>query len=99
MTGEGIVTEGMRSYSPGSGTFFLHAGRASKVWGFGSTLYPPGDIDIIAEVHTKPPSIFDETPTPLLAKFVFHRHVPEDETTPPKGFATKQCATLPPPKQ
>ena len=97
MKGEGIVTEGMRSYSPGSGTFFLHAGRPAKMWGFGSTLSPPGDIDIVAEIHTKPASIFDEVETPLLATLTFRRHVPEEETTPPKGFTTKQCATLPAP--
>jgi hypothetical protein len=98
MTGEGIVTENMRNYSPGSGTFFLHAGRPAKMWGFGSTLYPPGDIDIVAEVHAKPASIFDEVQTPPLGTFTFRRHVPEDETAPPKAFAAKQCATLPSPR-
>lgn len=31
---------------------------------------------------------------PLLASFTFKRYVPEDETTPPKTLAARQCATL-----
>jgi hypothetical protein len=95
MTGAGIVTEGMKSYSPGSGTFSLEAKRAEKAWGFGSTLSPPGDIDIVAEIHAAPKSVFSDDETPLLAKFTFRRHVPEDEKTPPADFAKRQCATVP----
>ena len=100
MKGEGLTSEGMRNYSPGSGSFVLHARKAVKPWGFGGTLPTPGDIDIIAEVHAPPASIFHDEDAPLLATFTFKRHVPEDETAPPKDFAKKQCATvtLPPRK-
>ncbi|HET6971362.1 MAG TPA: hypothetical protein VFH92_09570 [Phenylobacterium sp.] len=94
MTGQGIVTEGSRMYSPGSGTYSLHARRAERVWGFGGTLDPPGDVDIVAEIHEKPASIFDET-SPLIAAFPFQRHVPEDEKAPPTDFQQRRCAPLP----
>jgi hypothetical protein len=94
MKGEGVVTPSSRMYSPGSGTFSLHAGKAEKVWGFGATLEPPGDIDIIAEVHAPPADIFSDDETALLAAFKFDRHVPEGETTPPQDFAKRQCTTL-----
>jgi hypothetical protein len=94
MTGKGIVTEGVKAYSPGSGTFSLRPGRAEKAWGFGSTLDPPGDIDIVAEIHAPPKSVFSDDETPLLAKFTFQRHVPQDEKTPPADFAKHQCATI-----
>src|SRR5471032_2103668 len=83
MTGKGIVSEGMRAYSPGSGTFSLRPKHAEKAWGFGSSLDPPGDIDIVAEIHVPPKSVFSDDETPLLAKFTFQRHVPENEKTPP----------------
>jgi len=95
MTGAGIVTESVKAYSPGSGTFSLRARRAETAWGFGSTLDPPGDIDIVAEIHAPPKSVFSEEETPLLAKFVFQRHVPDGEKTPPADFAKRQCATIP----
>lgn len=95
MTGQGIVTEGMKAYSPGSGTFSLRPKRPEKAWGFGSTLSPPGDIDIVAEIHAPPKSVFSDDETPLLATFTFRRHVPEDEKTPPTDFAKRQCATIP----
>ncbi len=94
MTGKGIVTEGMKAYSPGSGSFSLRPRRPEKAWGFGSTLDPPGDIDIVAEIHVPPKSVFSDDETPLLAKFTFQRHVPEDEKTPPTDFAKHQCATI-----
>ena len=95
MTGKGVVTEGMRAYSPGSGTFSLRPKHAEKAWGFGSSLSPPGDIDIVAEIHTPPKSVFSDDETPLLARFAFQRHVPEDEKAPPTDFAKRQCATIP----
>jgi hypothetical protein len=95
MSGKGIVTEGMKAYSPGSGTFSLSPKRAQRAWGFGSTLDPPGDVDIVAEIHVPPKSVFSDDETPLLAKFTFQRHVPEDEKVPPKDFAKHQCATIP----
>jgi hypothetical protein len=93
MSGKGIVTEGMKAYSPGSGSFSLHPKKAEKPWGFGTSLSPPGDIDIVAEIHVPPKSIFDEE-APLLAKFTFQRHVPEEEKAPPNDFAHRQCVTL-----
>ena len=92
--GEGLTSEGSRSHSPGSGTYSLSAGKADKPWGFGATLSPPGDIDIVVELHAKPVSIFSDEPTPLLASFTFHRHVPEGEEKAPPTLAQKQCATL-----
>jgi hypothetical protein len=94
MRGEGIVSESSRSYSPGSGTYSLHARKAVKVWGFGTTLNAPADIDIVAEIRTPPKSVFSDEETPLLAKFSFQRHVPEGETAPPKPFGSRQCVTL-----
>lgn len=94
MKGEGLTSEGMTFYSPSKGTYVLHPGRAAKPWGFGGTLNPPGDIDIIAELHAVPADIFADDEPPLLATFTFKRQVPEDEKTPPKAFATKQCATV-----
>jgi hypothetical protein len=96
MTGQGITTDSSRAYSPGSGTFSLHAGRPEKAWGFGSNIDGAGDVDIVAEIHTPPKSIFDEDDTPLLASFAFKRHVPEDEKTPPTEFAKRQCVTISP---
>ena len=93
--GKGLLSEGMKMHSPGSGTFLLHPGKADKPWGFGGTLVPPGTIDIVAEIHVKPADIFDETPTPILAAFTFHREVPAGEKKAPPVFAKKQCATLP----
>ncbi len=95
MTGKGLTSEGSRMYSPGSGTSSLHAGKAERPWGFGATLDPPGDVDIVAEIHVSPKSIFDEEETPLLGKFTFQRHVPEGETKPPTDFQKHQCVTLP----
>jgi len=92
--GEGILSEGSRMHSPGRGTFLLHPGKADRPWGFGATLSPPGTIDIIADIRAKPADIFDETPTPLLASFTFHRAVPAGEKRAPPVFAKKQCATV-----
>jgi len=94
IAGEGVSSEGSRSHSPGSGTYSLTAGRAEKPWGFGATLSPPGEIDIVIELHKKPASIFSDEPTPLLASFTFHRHVPEGEAKAPPILATRQCQTL-----
>lgn len=94
MRGEGIVSESSRSYSPGSGTYALHARQAVKVWGFGTTLNTPADIDIVAEIRKPPKSVFSDEETPLLASFSFQRHVPEGETAPPKPFGARQCVAL-----
>src|SRR5258708_28191632 len=49
--GAGVVSESLKAHSPGSGTFTLDAGKATKVWGFGSTLYPPATLDFTIELH------------------------------------------------
>jgi hypothetical protein len=95
MKGEGVTTESSRIYSPGSGSFFLTAGKADHAWGFGTNLEPGANIDIVAELHQTPEDIFDDNETPLLAAFTFQRTVPEGETEPPKTFMEKQCVTLP----
>src|ERR1035441_4028497 len=77
MSGAGVVAGSNKTHSPGSGTYVLHAGKAEKPWGFGTTLYPPAKIDITIELHEMPADIFSEAPTPLLAKFDFRRDVPE----------------------
>ena len=92
--GEGLASEGMKAHSPNRGTYFLRPRKADSPWTFGSTLSPPGVIDVIAEVRAKPASIFSDEAPPLLASFTFHRDVPEGETAPPKTFSVKQCATL-----
>jgi len=94
ITGAGIVTEGSKSHSPGSGTYVLHPRKAEKPWEFGTTLNPPATIDIGIELHQTPADIFDDTPTPILAQFMFHREVPATEKKPPATLARKQCATL-----
>ena len=94
MRGEGIVSESSRSYSPGSGTYSLRTRTAAKVWSFGTTLNTPADIDIVAEVHAPPKSLFSDEATPLLAAFTFRRHVPDDEGSPPKPFGARQCVTV-----
>ncbi|TAJ68917.1 MAG: hypothetical protein EPO51_25655 [Phenylobacterium sp.] len=92
--GEGLSSEGMKAHSPSSGTFFLRPKTPDKPWGFGSTLSPPGDIDVVIELRAKPRDIFSDEETPLLASFTFRRHVPEGETQAPKAFATRQCSVL-----
>ena len=59
----------------------------------GATLSPPGEIDVIAELHAMPKDIFAEEEPPLVMAFTFHRAVPEGETRPPTTFATRQCQT------
>ncbi len=92
--GEGLIGDGSRMHSPGSGTFVLHKGVAEKPWGFGATLSPPGQVDFVVGVHKKPVDIFSETLPPLLASFDFKRKVPEGEKKAPATFATKQCKTV-----
>jgi hypothetical protein len=93
--GEGLKeNEGGRSHSPGSGTFGLQAGKPEKPWGFGATLYPPGVIDIVAEVHATPKDVFSDDEPPLLASFTFHREVPEGEEKAPATLAARQCKTV-----
>ena len=94
ITGAGIVTASMKSHSPGSGTYVLHPRKAEKVWGFGTTLNPPGTIDIGIELHQTPADIFNDAPTPLLAQFSFRRDVPASEKKPPATLAKKQCAAM-----
>lgn len=93
--GEGLKEDdGGRSHSPSRGTFILHRNKAEKPWGFGATLYPPGEVDIVAEVHAWPADIFSDDEPPLLAAFPFHRKVPEGEETPPTDLAQKQCQSV-----
>ena len=92
--GKGVVTESLTANSPTSATYSLEAGKAEKVWSFGSTLDAPGKIDFSVELHQSPADIFSDAPTPLLAKFVFQRDVPKSETKPPETLARKQCAVL-----
>jgi len=92
--GEGLSTENMQAHAPNSGTLVLHARQPSQPWGFGATLSPPGEIDVVVELRAWPKDIFSEEETPLLASFTFRRRVPEGETQPPKDFATRRCATL-----
>jgi hypothetical protein len=94
MSGAGVVAGSNKTHSPGSGTYVLHAGKAEKPWGFGTTVYPPAKIDITIELHETPADIFSEAPTPLLAKFDFRRDVPESETKPPTTLARRQCVAV-----
>ncbi|WP_293905221.1 hypothetical protein [Phenylobacterium sp.] len=91
--GEGLKSEGSRSHSPGSGTYSLRAKKPEKPWGFGATLSPPGEIDIIAELHATPADIFADDEPPLIASFTFHRALPEGEKIPPATLAERQCVT------
>lgn len=92
--GKGVVTESLTANSPTSATYSLEAGKAEKVWGYGSTLDAPGKIDFSVELHQMPADIFSDAPTPLLAKFVFQRDVPKSDKHPPATLAKKQCAVL-----
>lgn len=94
MKGDGLKETGespSRGHSPGSGTFTLDRGEPKKPWGFGMTLYPPGEIDIVAEVREWPKDIFAEEEPPLLTAFTFRRAIPEGEEKPPATLAEKQC--------
>ena len=92
--GEGLVSEGMKGHSPNRGSYFLRPRTPDSPWKFGLTFRPPGTIDVIVEIRQKPADIFSDDEPPLLTAFTFHREAPEGETTPPKTFAAKQCATL-----
>ncbi len=92
--GEGLRTESMQAHAPNSGTLVLRPRQPSNPWGFGATLSPPGDVDVVVELRAWPKDIFSDVETPLLAAFNFKRHVPEGETQAPKVFAARQCATL-----
>jgi len=92
--GEGIVSDSSKSHSPSSGTFVLHAGKADKPWAFGANVNAPAKIDISVEVRETPTDIFSKAETPLIAKFVFRRDVPESEKSSPPVFAKKQCAAV-----
>jgi hypothetical protein len=94
MRGEGIVSESSRSYSPGSGSYALRAGKPMKVWGFGSTLNTPADIDIVAEIRSPPKSVSSDEETPLLATFSFQRHVSEAHGVPPSPFGARRCVAV-----
>jgi hypothetical protein len=94
MSGAGVVSGSNKTHSPGSGTYALHAGKAEKPWGFGTTVDPPAKIDITIELHETPTDIFSDAPTPLLAKFDFRRDVPGSETKPPMTLAKKQCVVV-----
>ena len=94
MRGEGIVSESSRSHSPGGGSYSLHAGQPVKVWGFGTTLNAPADIDIVAELRSPPKSVFSDEQTPLLATFSFQRHVTESRGVPPPPFGARRCVVV-----
>lgn len=94
MTGDGIVNGTGKSNSPMSATYTLHAGQTDSPWSYGATLDSPARIDETVEIHKMPTDIFSNTPTPLLAKFVFQRDVPASEKTPSKLFQKKQCAAV-----
>ena len=94
MRGEGIVSESSRSYSPGSGRYSLRGGQPVKVWGFGTTLNAPADIDIVAEIRSPPKSVFSHEETPLLATFSFQRHVSEGGGAPPAPFGARRCVVV-----
>jgi hypothetical protein len=92
--GQGLVDESGHANSPNSGTFVLHPGEPGRPWGFGMTLQPPGQVDVVIEIHQTPKDIFSDEETPLLTSFTFHRDVPADETQPPADLAKRQCATV-----
>ena|SRR5215469_1655709 len=92
--GQGIVNGMGHSHSPSKGTFSLHAGQTDSPWSFGATLDAPAKIDVTLELHQTPADIFSDAPTPLIARFLFQRNVPETEKTPPKTLAKKQCAPI-----
>jgi len=92
--GAGVVTDGMKAHSPGSGTYVLHAKKPEKVWGFGSTLYPPERSTSASLCTRNLRAFFSEAPTPVLAKFVFQRDVPESEEKAPATLAKKQCVAV-----
>ncbi len=94
MSGKGVVTPSGSSYGPGSGTFSLRPGRPQNPWGYGTNI-SQGDIDIVAEIHETPKSVFDDTESPLLVTWVFQRHVSANEKKPPTDFAKHQCITVP----
>ena len=94
--GEGLSSEGMKAHSPNSGTFVLRRGERKQPWGFGVTLNPPGEIDVVVELRATPKDVFSDAETPLLAAFTFRRHIPDGETKPPADLAKKQCAALAP---
>ena len=98
MKGEGMretgEEDGNRAHSPGSGTFVLHRGEPKKPWGFGMTLYPPAEIDIVAEMREWPKDIFADEEPPLLTAFTFRRAIPEGEEKPPPTLAAKQCRVV-----
>lgn len=94
--GKGIVGDGSRAHSPNKGTFVLSAGEPDKPWSFGTNLTPPGEIDVVVEIHATPADVFSEEEPPLLASFTFNRQVTEDDPAPPKGFGARQCATVTP---
>lgn len=92
--GAGVITPSGKSHSPSSGTFNLHARKAEKPWGFGTTANPPAKVDITVELRQTPTDIFSKVETPLLARFVFRRDIPESEKAVPPIFAKRQCAPL-----
>lgn len=98
LKGDGLVGDGSRAHSPSKGTFVLHAGKPDSPWKFGTTLTPPGVVDIVAEVHATPKDVFADDEPPLLAAFTFHREVAEDHPAPPADFGARQCATVSPPR-
>jgi hypothetical protein len=94
MAGQGVFGDGNSAHSPGSGTFVLHKGEKDRPWGFGTTVYAPAEVDIVAEIREYPKDVFDEEPPPLITQFAFRRMIPEGETAPPPVLAERQCKTV-----
>ncbi len=101
MAGTGLAQDdGGSGHSPSSGTFVLSAGKPASPWGFGMTFYPPGRVDVVAEIRAFPEDIFADEDPPLITSFAFRRAVPDGETAPPATLAQHQCkdVTFPPEK-
>lgn len=94
MSGKGVVTGSGSSYGPGGGTYSLRPGLPESPWSYGTDI-GEGDIDIAAEIHETPKSVFDETESPLLVQWVFRCHVAEGEKKVPTDFAKRRCISIP----
>jgi hypothetical protein len=92
--GDGLVDRSGKVQSDGGGTFVLHPGQAVSTWSEGSTLVPPGRIDVTLTLHAPTPSVFDP-PGPVIGTWAFRREVAEGETAVPPALATKQCKMVP----
>jgi hypothetical protein len=92
--GAGVITPSGKSHSPSSGTYNLSPHKAEKPWGYGTSVNSSAKIDITVDLRQTPTDIFSKVQTPLLAKFLFRRDIPESEKAVPPIFAKRQCAPL-----